>query len=1076
MEPVEIDFIYGGNTQTEGKKIEMSLEAIAIASEQAKAKFERHQAAVIELKKDLVSLGTSYKQATTKQGKSDILTEIELTKKNIIDETLALKQLKAEMASMSRLKPSAAMPDANTVAKTAMGYNSLGMSVQQVVRELPAASMGLNMFFLAIGNNLPILTDNIKRARLQNDALKNSGQSTVPVWKQLMSSLLSWQSLMMVGITVATMYGKEIVAMFSKGSAAAERAKEDSKKFNETFSSTAGESLAKVNQLSTQWSELGNNLEAKKKFVNDNKDAFRELGVEVNNVKDAENLLVGNVGAFRQAMIAKAMSVAAMETATSKYKEYFKQMREAEKMSETVNVVTSTGGQSITGSGTMQTTTVKNSEKIKAKETAAAIKAEGDSLITESNKQNELYAAFLEKAGIKRYERETKVREKKQKEAYDSERDFLSLIYDLHAKSSDMLLGLQADSLAKRLQDIEFEKQAELKAIEEKQIAIIDAYNRSNKDKKGFKPLSTQAGDIEGSLQIINPEEAKNLQQSIVEIIASYGSKSAAETKKWNDEISKLALEFADERIKIAEEYNAKIVKLEENGQKAAAEAARKERDKKIGDETVSAIKETEIYKMITDEKLNITQQSSEKFIDILRQKMVDAWADGQMTVDQLNAMMDQINNAQDKVQSKKNENNPFAQLKSAISGNTSAQAALKAGLANKNTTPEQLEKLKSAAANATKEMAGAAGAALMGVNQILGSVVDGMDQLGMLTEEEKETANEVIGMVGGAADLAMGIATGNPMQIIQGSIALIVNGLKLFDEKSKAIEKAQKTAKKNLDDLTRAYENLGRAVEDALGTDVYKAQRAQIDNLREQIRNNYRLIEEEYKKSKKKQNAEAIADWKAEIDNLKAQIGDITDAITESLAQTNVKDLATQVSDALVTAFQDGENAASAMGDVVNNVLRNAVINALKLKVLDKLLAPAIDQFAVDMESGNELTGSEADKFKESVTAAGEAYFKALNEANEALGGIFNGDTSGAASGMKGEAAKMTEVTGSALIGQITAMRLNIVAMLANNKDAISIMARQLAVMQEISTNTKRLDRIDETLYYLKLNGIKML
>lgn len=91
-------------------------------------------------------------------------------------------------------------------------YNGLHMSVQQIARELPAATMGLNMFFLAISNNLPVLTDEIKRAKAANEELKASGQSTVPVWRQLISSIFSWQTALMVANTVLSMYGKDIVS------------------------------------------------------------------------------------------------------------------------------------------------------------------------------------------------------------------------------------------------------------------------------------------------------------------------------------------------------------------------------------------------------------------------------------------------------------------------------------------------------------------------------------------------------------------------------------------------------------------------------------------------------------------------------------------------------------------------------------------------------------------------------------------------------------------------------------------------------------------------------------------------
>lgn len=89
-------------------------------------------------------------------------------------------------------------------------FNGLNMSVQQIVRELPSAKMGINMFFMAISNNLPILADQIKLTKQANAAMKAAGQEPVPVWKQLVGSLFSWQSAMMVGITLLTVYGKDI--------------------------------------------------------------------------------------------------------------------------------------------------------------------------------------------------------------------------------------------------------------------------------------------------------------------------------------------------------------------------------------------------------------------------------------------------------------------------------------------------------------------------------------------------------------------------------------------------------------------------------------------------------------------------------------------------------------------------------------------------------------------------------------------------------------------------------------------------------------------------------------------------
>lgn len=88
--------------------------------------------------------------------------------------------------------------------------NSVKMSMAQIARELPSLAMGPQMFFLAISNNLPIFTDELARARKEYDELQKSGKKGTPVWKQVLSSLFSWQTAMTTGIMLLVMYGDEI--------------------------------------------------------------------------------------------------------------------------------------------------------------------------------------------------------------------------------------------------------------------------------------------------------------------------------------------------------------------------------------------------------------------------------------------------------------------------------------------------------------------------------------------------------------------------------------------------------------------------------------------------------------------------------------------------------------------------------------------------------------------------------------------------------------------------------------------------------------------------------------------------
>ena len=97
--------------------------------------------------------------------------------------------------------------DADVVARK---MNNLKMSFSQVARELPSLTMGPQMFFLAISNNLPMLSDAIADVRKQNELLRASGQKAVPVWRQLGSALFSWQTALVAGISLFIVYGKEI--------------------------------------------------------------------------------------------------------------------------------------------------------------------------------------------------------------------------------------------------------------------------------------------------------------------------------------------------------------------------------------------------------------------------------------------------------------------------------------------------------------------------------------------------------------------------------------------------------------------------------------------------------------------------------------------------------------------------------------------------------------------------------------------------------------------------------------------------------------------------------------------------
>lgn len=218
-------------------------------------------------------------------------------------------------------------------------YNGLHMSIQQIAREMPSLAMGPQMFFLAISNNLPVFTDELARARREYEALTASGQKATPVWKQVLSSLFSWQTALTTGIMLLVMYGDEIVD-WVKGLFTAKDALENTRKAQEEFNAyisklnedwrnsvatTAGENIAAYQRLAREYNALGDNMNAKKKFITDNQDAFHELGFSVNGVTDAENLFVRNTDAVVNALVARAKAAAYEQEITDATQRYIKQ-------------------------------------------------------------------------------------------------------------------------------------------------------------------------------------------------------------------------------------------------------------------------------------------------------------------------------------------------------------------------------------------------------------------------------------------------------------------------------------------------------------------------------------------------------------------------------------------------------------------------------------------------------------------------------------------------------------------------------------------------------------------------------
>ena len=328
-------------------------------------------------------------------------------------------------------------------------------------------------------------------------------------------------------------------------------------------------------------------------------------------------------------------------------------------------------------------------------------------------------------------------------------------------------------------------------------------------------------------------------------------------------------------------------------------------------------------------------------------------------------------------------------------------------------------------------------------------AAVGGMKKMGIQMDDETEAIlGDIGGIMEGAQGIAQGIATGNPLSVIQGSITLISSAIDLFNSRDRKAEMSIKRHQESLEKLKNAYNELEDAVKRALGEEVYRNQNALIANLRKQQGELQGMIADEY--SKKHTDSGKIEEWQEQYNELGRQIKDIIEEITQSITQTNAKDLAGNLADALVEAFEGGEDAAKAFGEVADDVIKKAVINALKLQLLEKPLQNAIKQLQKDMgfdEEGNGafdgLTEAEQKRFKEAVEAAGANFQRAMEMYKGLFEQLDESDPTTLSGAIKGASQESIDL----LAGQTNAVRQNQVTSLA-------ILRSQLQHLSNIDAN----------------------
>ena len=321
MEPVRLEILLDDKTLKGMRSVEGNLGDIG----------KYTQSVIAQLESQLKELQNQFKQAMSSGTNTDAqMAEIQALAGVVEQLKVELKELEAQKKKTNSTPILGDDP--------APKLNNVKMSMQQIARELPAMAMGPQMFFLAISNNIPMFTDALASARKEYEALTAAGKKATPVWKQVLSSLFSWQTAMATAITLSVVYGKEIGNFFSqivKGKNTLTDLADAQVKVNESMDAAdLSKKIITIRSLQDRWNDLGDNLKEKKKFIKDNADEFKKLDVAVNNVNDAENLLVDNTAAFIEAMTLRAEAAAAFKLASEEAEKALKAQIEIDKRKE----------------------------------------------------------------------------------------------------------------------------------------------------------------------------------------------------------------------------------------------------------------------------------------------------------------------------------------------------------------------------------------------------------------------------------------------------------------------------------------------------------------------------------------------------------------------------------------------------------------------------------------------------------------------------------------------------------------------------------------------------------------------
>lgn len=255
---------------------------------------------------------------------------------------------------------------------------------------------------------------------------------------------------------------------------------------------------------------------------------------------------------------------------------------------------------------------------------------------------------------------------------------------------------------------------------------------------------------------------------------------------------------------------------------------------------------------------------------------------------------------------------------------------------------------------------------------------------------------------------------------------AAFQGNIDLINEQIEALERQKLVAKQSWDfvkyaQLTKEIQELQKQLDKAKeSADMFGLYEAQKANLRKQQEDIREQIENE--KKKKDTDDSKISQWNDKIEEINQQIEDLDRQMMVTLAGTDVKTAIDEFADALVDAYCKGEDAAEALGNKTKDVLKKAVVEALKRQFLAKGINDAVEYLGSAMED-SVLSDAERNTFTDMVNKAGNLFNTALAGVGDWIKDL---EDETAADPLTGAVQNLSEETGGIIAGRINAAIIN--------------------------------------------------